>query len=93
MIRESQIQTRIRNGLIKRGWMVIKLIQTSMNGIPDMICHKEGRTMYIEVKRPGEKPTKLQQHRMQQLYIQGIESYYIDDPIKLWNYLDQQPFI
>jgi hypothetical protein len=54
--------------------MVIKLIQTNTNGIPDLIIHRNGITTYIEVKRPGEKPTELQQYRMKELSDHGIKS-------------------
>lgn len=41
--------------------------QYQMAGIPDVLCLKGGRAFWIEFKRPGETPTKLQVHRMQQL--------------------------
>lgn len=85
---ESQVQSRIRDKLIGAGWLVNKLIQTSNNGTPDLIAHRKGRTVYIEVKRPGEQPGPLQEYRIGQLRAQGIEAYTIDDPDKLWTYLN-----
>jgi len=72
---ESKIQRDIIKSLEVAGWLVIKLIQTNKNGIPDLVCHKDGRTVYIEVKRPGKKPTKLQLYRLQQLWNAGIEAF------------------
>jgi len=56
---EQQIQTKIINTLRKDGWYVNKLISTSLKGVPQLICHKDGKTVYIEVKRPGQKPRIL----------------------------------
>lgn len=88
MTLESKIQSRIRDKLTAAGWLVNKLIQTSLNGTPDLIAHKDGRTVYIEAKRPGEKARPLQIHRIEQLKRQGIEAYVIDDPNRLWTYLN-----
>lgn len=77
--KESAIQSAIRKRLENDGWLVNKLILTSKPGTPDLIAHKDGRTIYIEVKRPGEKPRPLQAHRMEQIRRQGIEVYTIDD--------------
>jgi Holliday junction resolvase len=70
---ESQIQRAIIQKLTAEGWLVIKLIKTNTNGIPDLICHRQGRTAYIEVKRPGYKPTPLQEYRHRQLQQQQIQ--------------------
>lgn len=64
---EQQIQTKIINTLTRSGWYVNKLINTSKKGVPDLIAHKDGRTVYIEVKRPGQKPRELQVFRMNEL--------------------------
>jgi Holliday junction resolvase len=72
---ESKIQRGIINLLEADGWYVIKLMQTNKNGIPDLICHRAGRTIYIEVKRPGEKPRPLQLVRHAQLAAAGIQTY------------------
>ena len=78
MILEKEIQTKIKKRLEKSGWMVIKLIQTSLNGIPDLLCIREGEAVFIEVKRPGGKVSPLQTYRIGQLkskHIQVIIAY------------------
>ncbi len=70
---ESAIQTQIRDALKKSGWIVIKLIQTSVNGVPDLLCLKAGRTVFIEVKQPGKYSTHLQRVRHSQLKAEGFE--------------------
>lgn len=71
---ESQIQSKIKAQLEKKGYLVIKLIQTTLNGIPDLMALKNGTTIFIEVKRPNNKPTPLQSYRHQQLLKQGFQT-------------------
>ena len=72
-ILESKIQAKIINQLTKGGWLCIKLIKTSVNGIPDILAHRQGETMYIEVKRPMGKLSELQKIRIKQLREQNIK--------------------
>lgn len=76
---EAQIQAEIVRELRRQGWLVNKLIQTTLNGTPDLICHKDGRTVYIEVKRPGQKPRPLQDYRHRELAKHGIPIYVLVD--------------
>jgi hypothetical protein len=69
---ESAIQTQIKHKLEKSGWLVNKMIQTSLNGWPDLECIKQGRVIYIEVKQPGKQPTDLQLYRHRQLRDHGM---------------------
>ncbi len=48
-MRESQLQTKIRKRLEASQWLVVKLIQTNRNGIPDLMCIKGGRVMFLEI--------------------------------------------
>ena len=38
-----------------------------MAGVPDVLMVKDGRAFWLECKRPGEEPTKIQIHRMREL--------------------------
>jgi Holliday junction resolvase len=76
---EAQIQRAMLVKLESLGWYVIKLIQTNKNGIPDLLCHKAGRTVYIEVKRPRYCPAALQKLRMKQLNDAGVETFVMSD--------------
>lgn len=48
--------------------------QFSLSGLPDVLCIKDGRAYWIEFKRPGEEPTKIQQHRIRELIAAGCPS-------------------
>ena len=69
---ESKIQANIKARFERAGWMVVKLIQTNCNGIPDLMCLKNGKTIFIEVKQPGREPTELQKYRHYELIKQGF---------------------
>jgi hypothetical protein len=72
---ESKIQAKIKARFENAGWIVVKLIQTNCNGIPDLMCLKGGKTVFVEVKQPGKKPTELQQFRHDQLTQNGFKVF------------------
>lgn len=55
------------------GWWVTKFHGNaySMSGVPDVLAIKGGRAAWLECKRPGEDPTKIQLHRMRELSAAG----------------------
>lgn len=77
MILESKRQAKIIKRLKTEGWYVIKLIKTSVSGIPDLLCLKNGETMFIEVKQPDGKLSELQKIRIEQLKEKGFN-------VKVW---------
>ena len=69
---EQEIQSKIINYLKSKDWIVFKLMAVSVSGVPDLICHKGGDTVYIEVKRPGGRLSKIQKYRIAQLRKENI---------------------
>jgi Holliday junction resolvase len=74
---EQSIQAKIKRKLTGEGWTVIKLIKTSMNGIPDLMAIRDGEVQFIEVKQVGGRVTPLQAERHRELREQGIT-------VKIW---------
>lgn len=72
---ESKIQAKIKARFENAGWIVVKLIQTNCNGIPDLMCLKGGKTVFVEVKQPGNEPTELQKFRHSELTKQGFQVF------------------
>ena len=66
-MKESTIQGKITKRLRENGWLVTKLIQTSMNGIPDLMAIRKGNVIFLEVKKPGEEASELQKYVMDNL--------------------------
>lgn len=76
---ESQIKRECTKQLEKSGWLVIHLIQTSQNGIPDTLILRNKQSYFIEFKRPGGKPRPLQSYRIRKLQDQGFETLIVSD--------------
>ncbi len=57
------------------GWFVINLIRTSKNGIPDLLCLKDGKAVFIECKEKKDTLKPLQEFRIKQLKEIGFEAY------------------
>jgi len=73
-MKEQQIQSKKIKELEAQGYYVIKLINTNKNGIPDLIAiPPNSDVLFIEVKRPDGKVTKLQEFRHKELEEKGIK--------------------
>ncbi len=73
-MREQQIQAKKIKELEAQGFYVIKLINTNKNGIPDLIAiPKDSDVLFIEVKKPDGKLSKLQEFRLKELEAHGIK--------------------
>lgn len=81
---EKQLQTKIIKHLKQHGWLAMKG-DYSLKGMPDIIAFRNGKTIMIEVKGAGIKPSPLQLHRIEQLKSLGIASCWTNnfDEIKL----------
>lgn len=82
MILESKIQNRIIKRLERSGWYVVKIIQTTKNGWPDLQAVKDGRTIYIEVKAANGKLSELQKYRHMELRKAGAKVFTIKNITK-----------
>jgi Holliday junction resolvase len=73
-MKEQQIQSKKIKELEAQGYYVIKLINTNKNGIPDLIAiPPNSDVLFIEVKRPDGKVSKLQEYRHKELEEKGIK--------------------
>ena len=73
-MKESELQTKIKDRLSKHNWLVVKLISTNWNGIPDLMCMRKGVTIFLEVKTETGVLAPLQEHRIKTLNAIGIHS-------------------
>jgi Holliday junction resolvase len=72
---ESKIQAKIIKRFTDAGYLVIKLIKTSKNGIPDLMILKDGKVLFVEVKRPLlGKLSKVQEYRIKELKEYGFDT-------------------
>ena len=70
---ESAIQASIIQRYERDGYSVVKIGLCNKQGFPDLMALKDGKALFIEVKRPGEKPRPLQEYRHKELREQGFE--------------------
>jgi Holliday junction resolvase len=71
---ERDIKKKCREQLEKWGWMVIHLIQTNANGIPDTLILRKSVAYFIEFKQPTKEPRVLQDYRIRKLQEQGFQT-------------------
>lgn len=74
-MREQQIQSKKIKELEAQGYYVIKLVSTNKNGIPDLIAiPPNSDVLFVEVKGPNGKLSKLQEFRMKELNQHGVKT-------------------
>ena len=70
----SKHQSRVIKKMESDGWLVVNLIKTSKNGIPDLLCLRNGVAKFIECKEKNDTVKPLQQYRIDQLIALGFEA-------------------
>lgn len=70
---ESTITKSIQKYATANGWWVLKIAGGGFQrpGIPDLLCVKGGKAIFLEVKRPGGRPTPLQLHVIDEIRTVG----------------------
>ncbi len=76
-MKESLVQGKIRAYLITEGWFVVKLINTSKPGMPDLMAIKDGKVVFFEVKRMGGVVSKLQKYIIDCINDNGVGAHLV----------------
>lgn len=76
---ESKIQADIIERATLRGWWIIKIVSPSRRGVCDLYALRNGRHIWIEVKRPGETPTRQQEKVHREMRDRGAEVFVVDN--------------
>lgn len=72
---ESKIEKDSVKEAKKHGWLSFKVLSQLNKGLPDRAFLKGGKTVYIEFKQPGKKPTKLQAKVHSSFLEHGVKVY------------------
>jgi len=79
MALESTLERRLRDYCNRLGIYTRKFVSPGNRGVPDRVMHYQKKTLYIELKAPGKKPTPLQLREISLLNAQGIPAFWTDD--------------
>lgn len=77
--RESSIEQDSWKIAESRGWFRVKIMRTSKCGFPDHYFIRNGITILVEFKAPGEQPSPQQKKRIWQLRKHGARVEIIDN--------------
>lgn len=78
-MKENQIESYLRQKVKDLGGIAYKFVSPGNSGVPDrMVLLPEGRTVFVELKAPGKKPTKLQLMQHKRMQTLGHEVRVID---------------
>jgi len=76
---EEKIEKRFCDLAKMHGAKCLKLSIISRRGYPDrVLLYPGGRVEFVELKRPGKKPRKLQEKRLRELRDLGFTAEYLD---------------
>lgn len=79
---ESSFKSKILRQYRRDGWLVVGLIQTTLNGIPDTMLLKRGeQPIFIEFKAKGKTARPLQAYRHKEIEQKtGIKTIVMVEP-------------
>lgn len=85
---EHHTEQALKTAVEADGGLCWKLTCPGTTGVPDRICLKAGRAVFIELKSPGKKPRPIQRRRIAQLRAQEFPVFVIDSPNQIGGVLD-----
>jgi Holliday junction resolvase len=71
----SDYQSKVIKEYQDKGFTVLKTIRLNRAGLPDLICLKDGETIFIEVKEPKDTLKALQKYWIDRLRLDGFEAF------------------
>ena len=88
-MRERDVERKLAATVKQAGGLCPKLVSPGFDGMPDrLLLMPGGLVAFVEVKKPGGKPTPLQVYRHSQLRRLGMQVYMLDDPEQIQTILD-----
>ena len=87
-MKEHHIEQALKTAVEADGGLCWKLVSPGTTGVPDRLCLKGGRAVFVEVKAPGCKPRPIQNRRIRQLRDHGFTVLVIDQVKQIEEVLD-----
>lgn len=79
---ESSMEEWVCGEAEKAGWLQRKLKWIGRRNAPDRLFIKDGRVVFIEFKRTGEKPRSTQKTEIDRVREAGGEAHSCDNPLQ-----------
>lgn len=76
---ESTIEKEVCQYARRLGWKNYKFKSVNNNAVPDRIFFRNGKTVLIEFKAKGKKPTELQAKRLKEFREMGFVAEAVDN--------------
>lgn len=93
MARSTPLESTVEAALVrhakKRGIYTRKFSSPARRGVPDRIFIYCGLVLFMEVKRPGQEPTPLQEHELLEIKRHGGRATWCDSVAEGVEVLDQ----
>lgn len=77
VIRESKLEREASRFATAKGWFQTKIQKASINGFPDRLFIKDGRTIYVEFKSKSGSLRPEQERVIADMRDKGAEVYVI----------------
>jgi hypothetical protein len=79
-INERELERKLVSKIKSMGGMCPKFVSPGLDGMPDrLVLLPDGKFSFVEVKKPGKVPRKLQLKRHEQLRRLGFKVFVLDD--------------
>jgi len=76
---EAQLERKVVEFCHEYKLLTYKFSSPAHRGVPDRVILYHGRALFLELKRPGKKPTKLQERELGQLRASGCAADWADN--------------
>lgn len=77
-IRESTVEKKIKEYAERCGCLCYKFSSPGNTSVPDRIICYQGRVLFLELKRPGARPTLKQFHTINKMQEHGLLATWTD---------------
>ena len=88
---ETDIEQYLKKTAEAHGYLCYKFKSPGTNGVPDRILIGHGETFFVETKRPGEKPRRLQKTIIKDMKAHGATVLIIDTIEQIDNLFERRP--
>ncbi len=88
-VSEAQVEAHLTKRVKERGGIAYKFTSPQRRSVPDRMCVMPGgKIVFVELKRPGAKPTEQQAREHQRLRELGASVLVLDSKLSVDHYFD-----